>query len=345
MKNILLIIIAIFTILSCSSEERVINPQEQSSKLLVSTKDDATVKIVSLPNLEILNSDILAGKLDFTLNSPITFMKSYGDNLYLAAQKDYKLIILKKSSLELVTVIDFSKDQAEVGDFVFPNSTDCYVVHPNKDYISIIDITVFKVAKQVKVGNAPNSIIANGNQLIITNSLDNSLSIVDTRSRAEEANMPSSPLPSFSIITKDGLYAGIISLGRGKLAVDEPKSPAMLTFYNVLNRNEANSIEIGEGLISAMDVQPVGVVVTNTEWIYIASTTALFRADARTRKDLKFIIKKSFTSITNDDINSRLILTGESATSNDLFIASSKTGSIQKAIKTPFKIQNILVWQ
>jgi len=345
MKKILLVLLSSIILFACSSEERVINPQEESTKIMVSVKDAPEVKIVTLPELNIINNNILAGKLSVTINNPITYIKEFGDYLYLSAQKDYKLLILNKTTFEEIAIIDFSKDNAEVGDFVFPNSTDCYLVHPNKNYISIIDITVFKAVRTAEVGNNPTSISANGNQLIITNSLGNNISIVDTRTRAEVTKLSTSPQPNYSFITKDGIYAGIISVGLGKIDAAETKSPALLTFYDVLNRKESEIIEIGEGLISAIEIQPVGVVVTNSEWIYIASKTALFRADARSRSDMKYIIKKNFTGIINDESSSRLILSSESEDKNEIFLASNKTGTIQKAIKTPFRVQSMIVWR
>jgi YVTN family beta-propeller protein len=312
---------------------------------MLSVKEAPEVKIVTLPELNIINNNILAGNISVTLNNPITFIKEFGDNLYLSAQKDFKLIILKKTTFEEVAIIDFSAEEAEVGDFVFPNSTDCYLVHPNKNYLSIIDITVFKKVRTAAVGNKPASISANGNQLIVTNSIDNTISIVDMRTRNEAAKITTNPQPNFSFITKDGIYAGVISIGLGKVDAAETKSPAILSFYDVLNRKESEILEIGEGLISAVDIQPVGVAITNSEWIYIATTTALFRADARSRKDMKFLIKKNFTGIINDEPNAQLILSSESTDKNEIFMASNKTGTIQKAIRTPFKIQSMMIWR
>lgn len=344
MKKILIFLLALSFLGSCGSEERIINPQEEGLKVMLSIKEAPEVKIVTLPELTIINENILAGKISTTLNNPITFIKEFGDNLYLAAQKDFKLIVLDKNTFNQVAIIDFSADNAEVGDFVFPNSTDCYLVHPNKDYVSIIDITVFKAVRTAKVGNKPTSISANGNQLIVTNSTDNSISIIDTRTRDEVAQLGTSPQPNYSIITKDGIYAGVISLGLGKVDAGT-KSPAMLTFYDVQNRKEAEIVEIGEGLISALDIQPVGAVLTNSEWLYIASKTALFRADARSRGSMKYIIRKSFTGIINDESSSRLILSAESEDKNEIFLASNKTGTIQKSIKTPFKVQSMIIWR
>lgn len=332
-------------LLACSSEERVINPQEKSVQIMLSTKDAPEVKIVTLPELNIVHNNILGVTTSGILNHPITYIKEFGDYLYLSAQKDFKLLILKKSTFEHVAIIDFSTEGAEVGDFVFPNSTDCYLLHPNKNYLSIIDITVFKKVRTAEVGNNPTSITANGNQLIVTNSTDNTISIVDIRTRNEAAKITTSPQPNYSFITKDGIYAGVISLGLGKVDAADTKSPAMLTFYDVQNRKESEILEIGEGLISALEIQPVGVAITNSEWIYIVSKTALFRADARSRKDMKYIIKKNFTGIINDEANSQLILSSESADKNEIFLASNKTGTIQKAIKIPFKIQSMLIWQ
>lgn len=344
MRQILILLISIVLLGACSSEERIINPQEQNSKILLSVKESPEVKIVTLPDMNIINNNIIPESIFQSLNYPITSIKEFNGNLYLSAQLDHKLIILNASSFEKVALIDFGDDNAEVGNLAFPNSTDCYLAHPNKNYISIIDITVFRAVRKVNVGQNPASLAVMGNQIVVTNSQDNTISFVDTRSRASEATLTTSPNPYFSFVTKDGTYAGVISIGHGKIDAND-KSPAMLTFYNINNRSESEKLEIGEGLISANDILPVGVAITNSEWIYIATQTSLFRADARSRNDMKYIIKKNLTGIINDDGNSRIILSSESQDKNEIYLASNKTGVIQKAIKIPFKIQTMIVWR
>lgn len=343
MKKLLLGLIILLFSLSCSEKENIINNGEDSTVILVSLKNSPSVQIVKLPEASIINQNILQNS-NIVLLNPITNIKKFGDYLYLSAQKDFKLIIINKDNYELVAVVDFANDNAEVGEFVFPNSTDCYVVHPNKNYISVVDITVFKAVKKIEVGNNPNSIAVSGNQIIVTNQADNTISIVDSRTRKEEAKSIVSPLPSYALITNHNSIATIISIGNGKTNI-ETKSNATVTFYDYIQRKEINNIAIEEGLIKAIDNFPIGAATTLNNQLFVACQSTLFRFDIKEMNSAKFVNKQNYTSIVNDEINARLILTTEESNKNQIIIANNKSGAIQKIITFPSKIQCVLPWQ
>ncbi len=344
MYKYLLILIVIFSI-SCSSDEKTINPIDTSQKIMISLADAPVVSVISIPENTVIIDNILSGNLSVTLNFPITYIREFGDYLYLSAQKDHKLVVLDKKTYQQKVIIDFSEEQAEVGQIIFPNSTDCYIIHPNKNIVTILDITVFKKARTIECGNNPSSISVSGNQVFVTNLTDNSISVIDTRTRQEEAKINSSPFPSFSTITSDGNYAAIISIGNGKIDNNLEKTPAILSFINITQRSESNYLEIGEGLIAATDIIPVGMAYTNSDWIFIATRSSLFRVDAKNKKDIKFIVRRSFLSVINDEASGKLILTAESDGRNEILLASNKTGSISNTIKTLHPIQYIIPWR
>ena len=344
MKKLLLLLIISLSVLSCGTEEKVINPVDESYKVMVSSKEDFSVKIISIPDYQVINQNILQGILPFSLTGPITKIKHFGEYLYLSAQTDYKVIILEKNTLKLKAILDFSDQQAEVGEIAFPNSTDAYIVHPNKNYVSIIDITVFSIERQVTVGDGPVSIDVSGNQIIVANQKSNNISIIDSRSRKQEAILPVSAAPSFVKVSNDGKFAVAVSLGFGKI-VDGDKSAAVITFYNIESRSEINYLDLGFGQIDPKEMLPVGFCITTSDWGFIPTRENLFRIDVKNKTDLKFVVRREFSSIIHDNVSSKLLLTTESDSKSEIIIANDKTGSISEVVSIPFKINYLLPWR
>lgn len=344
MKNLFIILLLSFLI-ACSNEEKTINPIDTNQKIIISTENPPNLKIISIPDNKIIDENILPVEVSSMLTSPITFIKEFGDYLYCSAQKDYKLIILDKKTYQLHKIINFENENAEVGMFAFPNSTDCYLIHPNKNYVSVIDITVFKVVKQVTVGNNPSSISISGNQIYVTNLSDNTVSIIDSRTQREEFKLNTWQKPLLSIVIPGGKYVGVISAGLGKIDNNPNKTEAKITIINIENRTEEKVLDIGEGLISPIDQLPIGVSYTINDWLYIATNSTLFRIDGRSLNAVKFIFRKNLLFMINDDVSQKLILLNDNSGKQEILLANNRTGSITNVIKINYKIAYIYPWR
>jgi YVTN family beta-propeller protein len=343
--QILFILLMISIIISCSSDEKTINPVETSSQVLAAI-ETGEVKIINLPDFKEVNADILAGKLSFQLTGPITNMKKFGEYLYLSARKDYKIIILDLKTLDLKAIIDFSDKQAEVGEIAFPNSTDAYVVHPNKNFVSIIDVTVFKIAREITVGTGPSSIDVSGNQIIVTNKWSNDVSIIDSRTHSQEALIPVASVPSFVRVTNDGKYAVIASIGYGKVDSIQQKSPAVITYINISGKSINNQFDLGYAQIDPVQQNPVGFVVTPSDWGFVATTENLFRIDIKNKTDINLVVRRNFYNEIHDAANQKIILFSILDKSNKIIQCNDKTGTIKGNIITvPYKITFILPWR
>ena len=331
-------------IISCSSNEKTINPVETSSQVLAAI-ETGEVKLINLPDFKEVNSDILAGKLSFQLTGPITNMKKFGEYLYLSARKDCKIIVLDLKTFELKATIDFSDKQAEVGEIAFPNSTDAYVVHPNKDFVSIIDITVFKIARQITVGTGPSSIDVSGNQIIVTNKLSNDVSIIDSRTHSQVALIAVAPMPSFTKVTNDGKYAVVVSTGYGKSDSTQQKTPAVVTFINILGKSINNQINLGYAQLDPVQQNPVGLVVTPNDWAFVATSENMFRVDLKNKTDINLVVRRNFVNEIYDAANQKIILFSTLSKSNLIIQCNDKTGSIKDLVTVPYAIIHILPWR
>lgn len=331
-------------VISCSSNEKTINPIETSTQVLVAI-ETGEVKIINLPDFKEVNSDILAGKISFQLTGPITNMNKFGDNLYLSAAKDFKVIVIDIKTMTLKAILDFSNQQAEVGEIAFPNSTDAYIVHPNKDFVSIVDITVFKIARQITVGSGPCSIAVSGNQIIVTNKLSDNVSIIDSRTHSQETLLPVSPVPSFVKVSNDGNYAVVVSAGYGKTDTTQPKSPAVVTFINIADKSINNQFDLGFEKIDPVQQNPVGLVLTPSDWGFVATNENLFRIDIKSKTDISLVVRRVFYNETYDAANQKIVLFSTIDNSNKIIQCNDKNGSINKIITVPYSINCILPWR
>ena len=101
--------------------------------------------------------------------------------------------------------------------------------------MSLVDLTNFKIIKQIPVGEKPVAIKAIGNQIFVANQSSSTVSIIDSRNNDVVSTIPVNTAPTFVGAKNDGSEAIIISLGDGKLNANAKTEPSA-TFINVVSR-------------------------------------------------------------------------------------------------------------
>lgn len=343
MKYFLLMISLMLVVFACSPKEKVINPVDKSEKLLIATNEEQVkLKVIELPSLKEINPDLLSGISTENINSPVENIKEFGGNFYLFIPGDYKILVIRKYDFSLLTTINFSSDQYQPIDVVFPNSTDAYIIHKNSIYISLLDITNFELARKITVGNPPHSIACTGNQILVTNFADNSISIVDSRDRKEVAKIETQPYPSFIGITQNGNSAVVVCSGLGKYDENEAKTAAYIQNFDIQKRELTFSYELGFAQIAAIDQIPQGLVITPKDWGFIPTQNNLLRIDVRSSDKVNLVTKRNFYFISHDSKNERLILLRENSDRSDVLFADDRTGEIGDYYSFPYKIKFVL---
>jgi YVTN family beta-propeller protein len=337
--NLMFIILGLI-LLSCTQTEKVINPVSDSMKYFISVNSSTPqLKVVELPSQNVIYEDFFADVIKQTLTNPVENIKEFNGSYFIFVSKSYKIYIVKKSDLTLQTTIDFSDEQFEPTDIVFANSTDGYIVHRNSVYLTLLDLTNYVKARKVTVGNPPHQIAVSGNQILVTNLPDNTLSVVDSREKKEVEKIPTEPNPVFINITADEKTVVCVCAGRGKINISEEKSPAIIQYFNIETRKQVASQELGFAAISATDQNPQGLVVTPKDWGFIPTDANFLRADIRTKDKINLITKRFFYFINYDEKNSRLLLLREVDNRTDVMFADENSGDIGDFFSFPYKIK------
>lgn len=340
MKYIVFLLLLVLSIWSCSPKEKIINPIDTAEKILVATDEEQPkLKIIEIPSLKELNSDLFKDIPNLAISSPVENIKEFGGNLYIFIPGDNKIHIIKKYDMSLLSTIDFTDDKYEPLDVVFPNSTDAYIIHKNSIYVTLLDITNFQIARSITVGNPPHSIAHTGNQIYVTNRPDNSISVIDSRDRREVEKIITEPNPVFVKMTNDSKNAIVVCAGMGKFETDENLSPAYVQSFNIENRSINYSYELGFAQIPALDQIPLGLVVTSKDWGFIPTQDNFLRIDVRTSDKINLITKRQFYYISQDTKNERLILLRELEGRSDILFADDRTGEIGDFYSLPYKIK------
>jgi YVTN family beta-propeller protein len=342
MKSIFLMFMTIALIsLSCTSKEKIINPVDTAKKIIVATDDNISpkLKVFEVPSMNVIHDDLITGTFGTQISTPVGNIKEFGGNMYIFIPKDFKILIVRKVDLTLITTIDFSADKSEPIDIVFPNATDGYIIHNNSVYISLLDVTNFVVARNITVGNPPHSIDVSENQVLVTNQPDNTISVVDSRDRVEVARIITEPNPSFIKVTPDGKSAICVSVGLGKLNDGASKTPAYFQYVDIANRKITNTYELGFAQILATEQVPQGLVVTHRDWGFIPTNSNFLRVDIRTKDRINLVTRRNFFFISQDTKNEKLLLLRVNGAGTDIMFADDVTGEIGDFYYLPYQLR------
>lgn len=336
---ILILSAALFS--ACSSEEKVINPVSTSEKILVATDElQPKLKVLELPELKELSSDLMKNDFELDITTPIEYIADFGGHYYILVPGDFKIFVVRKIDMSLITTIDFTADQYQPNGIVFvENDADAYIIHKNSVYATLLDLTNFVAAKNITVGNPPHSIAISGNQIYVTNYPDNTVSVIDIRDRKVVAVINTEPKPVFVKMTADGKTAVCLTVGLGKSEIPEVKTPAFLQYIDIATRVIFKSHELGFAQILSTEQIPQGLAVTQKDWGFVSTQDNLLRFDLRLRDRINLVIKRNFYFISNDVKNNRLMLLRTNGDGTEIMFADDKSGEIKELYTLPYKIK------
>jgi YVTN family beta-propeller protein len=343
MKYIIGTILAMSLLFACSQKENIINPIDDKEKILIATEgDNPKLKILEIPSLVEINSDILGNSLGLNIKSQIECVREFGGNLFVLVPGDNKILVIRKLDLSQIVTIDFTADKTEPVDIIFPNSTDAYIIHKNSIYVTLLDITNFIVAKNITVGNPPHSIAIAGNQVFVTNQPDNTVSIIDTRDRREVAKIQTDFLPTFVKISPDEKSAIVICVGKGKIVESEDKTDAVVQFIDIEKREIYKSLPLGFAQINPSEQFPQSFIVTPKDWGFVATKDNFMRIDLRYKDKINLVTKRNFKYLNIDNKDNKLILLLDKDSGTDIMYADDRSGEIDDIYNLPYIIKFVM---
>ena len=284
-------------IISCEPTDNIINNISTSSKFLMAYKEPNTLALTTLPEKTNLYTDIYSEINGSSLTSPVTRMVGFYSYYFVFRANEYKIDVLNKSDFKLIQTMDFSAEKKKPLSICFPNVTDAYIIFEKDSSVMLYDIVNFKPARSIIAGRYPTSIAAYGNQIYLTNQLDNTVSVIDSRTHKVEQTIQVHNAPTFVDFTPDGTKAVVISLGAGKIDSTQAKTAALASFIDVSTRLVIKTKQIGTGAIVPANQYPQAFTITNRNIAVIATKDYVFRLETKFGDMISLANRGSFSSV------------------------------------------------
>jgi len=298
LKNIAYIVIISLLIVfsSCTPEEKIINPAQDTWTLLTISKGNPNV----LQQSQIINNIPTNTTTVYNRGIEITGIKEYRNMLFLMMPSIYKIMILDRATYKAIDSIDFSISKRIPSDIAFGNATSAYIAHQNDSIVTVYDLFNFKIATEIKVGNGGIAIqegLGNRqNQIFVANSKSNSVSQIDTRTNTVIKTYYVQDAPSF--LQADPTGSKMIVACQGKKNADTSSNTvSSIAFIDIDKKLILDETPLNTGKVDAIQARINSIAITNSEWVFIAMTNGLFRLDTREHKALSTMSSESYDGL------------------------------------------------
>jgi YVTN family beta-propeller protein len=283
-------------IAGCSRPERIIDNSQDEWKILTATDAvPSALTLIHQPDGVIISSDIFSKVNGSPLSGKISKIVEFRENLYLLIPSAFQIVVVDKDYKKR-TVIDLSASGRIPTDIAFGNATTAYIAHENDTTVSVLDITNFKIARSITVGNHPIAIAAIGNQIFVANQASNTVSQIDTRTNTVVATHAVAPAPTFvQPNINNGHEVIVLSLGSGKIDSD-PKSAPVATFIDSA-RIIIQATKLDNELFGGVDANPIGMVLSSLDWIFIPVQKGVIQLDSRDKIAANLVLEQEYSRI------------------------------------------------
>jgi hypothetical protein len=336
----LLVILGLITLLGCSSDERIVD-NSQSGVFVLTVTEGNLPKVAKhdVNQGELISDDIFAGISDVSFNSKIDKINGYRDYIYILQAELNSITIINKSDYSLQKQIDLSTQGLEPIDICFPNATDAYILC--KDKVIIFDITVLEPAITIDLGVEATAINCFGNQVFTANTMDNSVSLLDTRQRNIYAKIDVNPYPIAVDILNDGTTIGVLCAGFGKYDERELTS-SYIDYIDIPTQTNTLQLPLDVGNVSSVDLIPKDMVVTSEDWIYVIAKELFFRVDLKNRTSIEYVSRLDFEQIFFDNVYEFMIITEIEENNTGIYTINDFNGQILSKYDYPEEIIGFL---
>ncbi len=328
-------LLLMFVLAGCSPTETVFNAPESDWQLLALT-DESPSRLVLLDQpSNIVSSDNLFKVIGASgIGGRVSKIVSFREYVYVILPEQRKIEVLSSVTYQRKTTLDFSASGKTPVDIIFANATTGYIAFSNSSVLSVVDVTVFKVALDIEVGQGPIALAVQDNQVFCALQRDNSVAFIDSRTNTVAAKIPVPQAPTYMKLTVGGNLA-VLSLGGGKID-NSPRTPGRVSIVSISRRVILGQTAISIASDSTSEL-PRGMAVTESDFAYIPLSKTLIRVDTR-RYSRSLVMDGKFSSINYNPIRTELLL----ADSASCTILNPETGELTSKIPLSFK-PNILM--
>ena len=328
LKNIAYIVIisSLIVFSSCTPEEKIINPAQDTWTLLTISKGNPN----DLQQSQIINNIPTNTTTVYNRGIEITGIKEYRNMLFLMMPSIYKIMILDRATYKAIDSIDFSISKRIPSDIAFGNATSAYIAHQNDSIVTVYDLFNFKIATEIKVGNGGIAIqegLGNRqNQIFVANSKSNSVSQIDTRTNTVIKTYYVQDAPSF--LQADPTGSKMIVACQGKKNADTSSNTvSSIVFIDIDKKLILDETLLNTGKVDAIQARINSIAITNSEWVFIAMTNGLFRLDTREHKALSTMSSESYVGLSYNARKRDLLMISDTY----IYIADDNSAEIKSS--------------
>ena len=334
-------LIALFLMISCTTNENLIDNSVEKWSILYATISSPFALGVVHQDGSLYKSDVYTNNNGKSMPAAPNKIVEFLDYYYIFYTPLYKIEIIEKSTFKVKAVIDFSADKLEPTAICFANATDAYICHGNDTSVTLYDIYNLKIARRIKVGKYPVDIKAAGNQIFTANIGDNTVSVIDSRTHNQEAVINVWTSPAYLDVSYDGKKVVVISLGAGK-SDQLPKTPAKATVIDVTSRTGISEVEIQSTKVNSSDQFPIGVSISKTNNAVVMTKTTLLRFSLTTPDALRTVEERAYKSIQYNSRRDEFIYLQSSGNNYQAVTGYATSGGRKAIVNLPQEASAIL---
>lgn len=330
-------IVLILVLISCSPEENIVTPNQDSWTLFsVPMNENA------LYSERVSGTELSIRKKLYASDSEIGNMYIYRDQLYLLLPASNRIVILDRGSYETLGVIDFTTESKKPLAMAFGNATTAYIIFEKDSIVRLYDILNQQLAGIIKVGNHTADILSGigdrQNQIFVANLGSNTISHIDTRTNRVEKEYSVLTAPRFLSNDLTGKKIVYVSEGGGKTISNTVKTTAGIGFIDIDRKFLLAQMTISTRDTDSTEAIPNGVAVTTSEWAFVPFSNGLVRVDTREYKNYSIISRKVYAGIAYNDRRREVLANAE----DGLYVLNGNTGLVQRVLKGNSTIDKFL---
>lgn len=326
MKKILLAIITIFLI-SCSSDEIIINNFEQGIRILTLQNEDLPkISLHDFTNSKIIEQDVYRANNTKELFGKIDKISHFRGDLFILQSEVNMMKIIDADDFKekYEFFFDFGLTNFKAKDICFPNATDAYILGNNQ--VMLFDLTVNEPATMIDLPFEATSINTHGNQVFVTHKNDNAVTFLDTRTRGITGTINVSPKPIAVEVLPNGTEIAVLCEGYGKSDALEA-TDAIIDVVDINSKTFTSQIILNIGNISAKEIFPQSFAATSDERLFVAAKDIFLKVDLKSNGAVSFITRNNYNNLTYDFINDILFAIETTENSTVIYSLDSFSGT------------------
>ncbi len=320
----------------CTPDEPLLNEgsSTQWQVFAVGNQGQTTIASVEFPtNRVLLNNILSATNGSINLGGDISKVILFRGNLYVFIPSLRQIVVIADSNYRRLATIDFSAQNRIPRDIAFGNATTGYIACEGSNRLSILDVTNFRLAGEVIVGNDPVDIDVQENVLFVANRSDNSVSFVDTRTNSVTQTIPVPEAPVFLQPDVDKSTLLVISAGNGKFNA-LPRSTPRISYVNMANRQVLSTVGFADNAQDSTTTLPLGFVVTTRQFGFVLTPNAIIRIDTRSRVLVRVVQTRTATSMSYNPVRDEIMLAD--ALSSTITLCDNTDATTTATFRLPF---------